>query len=69
MFGEGMGICADASKPFPEEYMKKALIKSCQQIATNQLATSRAQCRECKGAGVMLKEKDRCVIDRVQICF
>jgi len=44
-------------------------MKSCQQIATNQLATSRAQCRECKGAGVMLKEKDRYVIDRVQNCF
>jgi len=64
-----MGICADASKPFPEEYIEKTLMKSCQQIATNQLATSRAQCRECKGAGVMLKEKDRYVFDRVQICL
>ncbi|KAF9453473.1 DnaJ-domain-containing protein [Macrolepiota fuliginosa MF-IS2] len=30
------------------------------QIAPSQLATSRAQCRECKGAGELLKEKDRC---------
>ncbi|KAJ3567883.1 hypothetical protein NP233_g6069 [Leucocoprinus birnbaumii] len=30
------------------------------QIAANQLATSRAQCRECKGEGELLKEKDRC---------
>ncbi|KAF5359418.1 hypothetical protein D9756_003303 [Leucocoprinus leucothites] len=30
------------------------------QIAANRLATSRAQCRECKGVGEVLKEKDRC---------
>ncbi|KXN91667.1 hypothetical protein AN958_12519 [Leucoagaricus sp. SymC.cos] len=30
------------------------------QVAANQLATSRATCRECKGSGEVLKEKDRC---------
>ncbi|EKM78660.1 hypothetical protein AGABI1DRAFT_75045 [Agaricus bisporus var. burnettii JB137-S8] len=30
------------------------------QIAPNQLGTSRAPCRECKGTGELLKDKDRC---------
>ncbi|KAL9714213.1 hypothetical protein Ac2012v2_002523 [Leucoagaricus gongylophorus] len=53
----------------PPKVQEKTLMKSGQQIATNQLATSRAQCRECKGVGEMLKEKDRYIVVHVLICF